>query len=150
MNQDSFIGTHVLMLTCYGDGVSTCWFHASQISLLNTRSGPMELERCFHAPRHPNQLIPSPGCRQVRQQIEEQVAQKSTELEQYLQRVRELEDMYRRLEDALEDERHARQDEEAVRRLQARWVRPRAPGGSIICSDVIFNNRWCIFRSCDA
>lgn len=54
--------------------------------------------------------------------MEEQVAQKSTELEQYLQRVRELEDMYRRLEDALEDERHARQDEEAVRKLQTRSV----------------------------
>lgn len=50
------------------------------------------------------------------------MAQKSTELEQYLQRVRELEDMYGRLEDALEDERRARQDEEAVRRLQARSV----------------------------
>lgn len=48
------------------------------------------------------------------------MAQKSTELEQYLQRVQELEDMYRRLEEALEEERHARQDEEAVRRLQAR------------------------------
>lgn len=48
------------------------------------------------------------------------MAQKSTELEQYLQRVRELEDMYGQLEDALEDERRARQDEEAVRRLQAR------------------------------
>lgn len=59
---------------------------------------------------------------QVRQQMEEQVAQKSTELEQYLQRVRELEVMYRQLEDALEDERRARQDEEAVRRLQARSV----------------------------
>lgn len=59
---------------------------------------------------------------QVRQQMEEQVAQKSTELEQYLQRVQELEDMYRRLEDALEDERSARQDEEAVRKLQARSV----------------------------
>lgn len=54
--------------------------------------------------------------------MEEQVAQKSTELEQYLQRVRELEDMYGQLEDALEDERRARQDEEAVRRLQARSV----------------------------
>lgn len=54
--------------------------------------------------------------------MEEQVAQKSTELEQYLQRVRELEDMYHRLEDALEEERHARQDEEAVRKLQARSV----------------------------
>lgn len=50
------------------------------------------------------------------------MAQKSTELEQYLQRVRELEDMYRRLEEALEEERRARQDEEAVRQLQSRWV----------------------------
>uniref|UniRef100_A0A7N6AGN0 Switch-associated protein 70 n=1 Tax=Anabas testudineus TaxID=64144 RepID=A0A7N6AGN0_ANATE len=56
----------------------------------------------------------------VRQQMEEQVAQKSTELEQYLQRVHELEDMYGQLENALEDERRARQDEEAVRKLQAR------------------------------
>lgn len=50
------------------------------------------------------------------------MAQKSNELEQYLQRVHELENMYGRLEEALEDERRARQDEEAVRRLQARWV----------------------------
>ncbi|CAJ1056150.1 switch-associated protein 70b [Xyrichtys novacula] len=62
----------------------------------------------------------------VRQQMEEQVAQKSTELEQYLQRVRELEDMYSQLEDALEDERHARQDEEAVRKLQARLLEEEA------------------------
>ncbi|XP_060734013.1 switch-associated protein 70b [Tachysurus vachellii] len=55
----------------------------------------------------------------VRLQMEEQVAQKSSELEQYLQRVRELEDMYHRLEEALEDERQARQDEETVRKLQA-------------------------------
>lgn len=58
----------------------------------------------------------------VRQQMEEQVAQKSSELDQYLQRVRELEDMYHRLEDALEEERTARQDEETVRRLQARLL----------------------------
>ncbi len=57
---------------------------------------------------------------QVRQQMEEQVAQKSSELEQYLQRVRELEDMYHRLEEALEDERQAKQDEEAMLKLQAR------------------------------
>lgn len=50
------------------------------------------------------------------------MAQKSTELEQYLQRVRELEGMYGQLEDALENEKRARQDEEAVRRLQARSV----------------------------
>ncbi|XP_046890176.1 switch-associated protein 70b [Hypomesus transpacificus] len=58
----------------------------------------------------------------VRQEMEEQVAQKSSELEQYLQRVKELEDMYHRLEEALEDERSARQDEETVRRLQARLL----------------------------
>ncbi|EAW68585.1 SWAP-70 protein, isoform CRA_c [Homo sapiens] len=56
----------------------------------------------------------------IRQQMEEQVAQKSSELEQYLQRVRELEDMYLKLQEALEDERQARQDEETVRKLQAR------------------------------
>ncbi|XP_060223031.1 switch-associated protein 70 isoform X2 [Meriones unguiculatus] len=58
----------------------------------------------------------------IRQQMEEQVAQKSSELEQYLQRVRELEDMYLRLQEALEDERQARQDEETVRKLQARLL----------------------------
>ncbi|XP_029909122.1 switch-associated protein 70b [Myripristis murdjan] len=62
----------------------------------------------------------------VRQRMEEQVAQKSSELEQYLQRVRELEDMYRQLEDALEDERRARQDEETVRKLQARLLEEEA------------------------
>ncbi|XP_056137534.1 switch-associated protein 70b [Lampris incognitus] len=62
----------------------------------------------------------------VRQQMEAQVAQKSSELEQYLQRVRELEDMYHQLEDALEDERHARQDEETVRKLQARLLEEEA------------------------
>lgn len=56
------------------------------------------------------------------------MAQKSTELEQYLQRVRELEDMYGQLENALEDERRARQDEEAVRKLQARSVKNRGGG----------------------
>ncbi|XP_070281419.1 switch-associated protein 70 isoform X1 [Myotis yumanensis] len=58
----------------------------------------------------------------IRQQMEEQVAQKSCELEQYLQRVRELEDMYLKLQEALEDERQARQDEETVRKLQARLL----------------------------
>ncbi|XP_030622084.1 switch-associated protein 70 [Chanos chanos] len=58
----------------------------------------------------------------VRLKMEEQVAQKSNELEQYLQRVHELEDMYHRLEEALEDERRARQDEEALRRLQAKLL----------------------------
>ncbi|KAJ7998156.1 hypothetical protein DPEC_G00219670 [Dallia pectoralis] len=62
----------------------------------------------------------------VRQEMEMQVAQKSCELEQYLQRVRELEDMYHRLEDALEDEKSARQDEETVRRLQARLLEEEA------------------------
>ncbi|XP_067850077.1 switch-associated protein 70b [Heptranchias perlo] len=58
----------------------------------------------------------------VREQMEEKVAQKSTELQQYLQRVHELEDMYKKLEEALEDERQARQDEESVRKLQARLL----------------------------
>ncbi|KAJ8344026.1 hypothetical protein SKAU_G00313550 [Synaphobranchus kaupii] len=62
----------------------------------------------------------------VRQQMEEQVAQKSCELEQYLQRVKELEDMYHRLEEALEAERQARQDEETVRKLQARLLEEEA------------------------
>ena len=52
--------------------------------------------------------------------MEEQVAQKSSELEHYLQRVRELEDMYHQLTEALEEERQAKQDEEAMRKLQAR------------------------------
>uniref|UniRef100_A0A4W3J0V8 Switch-associated protein 70 n=1 Tax=Callorhinchus milii TaxID=7868 RepID=A0A4W3J0V8_CALMI len=58
----------------------------------------------------------------VREQMEKQVAQKSTELEQHLQRVRELEEMYKKLEEALEDERQARQDEEMIRKLQARLL----------------------------
>ncbi|KAF5891979.1 switch-associated protein 70-like, partial [Clarias magur] len=58
----------------------------------------------------------------VRQQMEEQVDQMSGELRLYLQRVRELEDMYRRLEEALEDERQTRQDEENLRKLQARLL----------------------------
>ncbi|KAJ8340194.1 hypothetical protein SKAU_G00348270 [Synaphobranchus kaupii] len=62
----------------------------------------------------------------VRQQMEQQVAQKSSELEQYLQRVKELEDMYHRLEEALEDERQARQDEENMRKLQARLLEEEA------------------------
>ncbi|OXB59900.1 hypothetical protein ASZ78_007231 [Callipepla squamata] len=57
----------------------------------------------------------------VRQKMEEQVAQKSSELEQYLQRVRELEEMYKQLQEALEVEKQARQDEETVRKLQARF-----------------------------
>ncbi|KAJ8247546.1 hypothetical protein GJAV_G00247590 [Gymnothorax javanicus] len=62
----------------------------------------------------------------VRIQMEQEVAQKSSELEQYLQRVKELEDMYRRLEEALEDERQARQDEENMRRLQGRLLEEEA------------------------
>ncbi|KAK5874002.1 hypothetical protein PBY51_018992 [Eleginops maclovinus] len=62
----------------------------------------------------------------VRQQMEEQVAQKSSELEQYLQRVRELEDMYHRLEEALEDEKQAKQDEETMHNLQTRLLEEEA------------------------
>lgn len=60
---------------------------------------------------------------QVRQRVEEQMAQKSSELEVYLQRVKELEDMYHQLEEALEDERQAKLDEEAMRKLQARCTK---------------------------
>lgn len=52
--------------------------------------------------------------------MEEEVAQKSGELEQYLLRVHELENVYHQLKEALEDERQAKQDEEAVHKLQAR------------------------------
>uniref|UniRef100_A0A3P9KNX0 Switch-associated protein 70 n=1 Tax=Oryzias latipes TaxID=8090 RepID=A0A3P9KNX0_ORYLA len=62
----------------------------------------------------------------VRLQMEEQMAQKSSELEQYLQRVRELEDMYHLLEEALEDERQAKHDEEAMRKLQSRLLQEEA------------------------
>nr|XP_057945206.1 switch-associated protein 70 isoform X2 [Doryrhamphus excisus] len=58
----------------------------------------------------------------VRQHMEEQVAQKSSQLEQYLQRVREMEDMHHQLEEALKNERRAKQDEEAMRKLQARLL----------------------------
>uniref|UniRef100_A0A8C6KQP0 Switch-associated protein 70 n=1 Tax=Nothobranchius furzeri TaxID=105023 RepID=A0A8C6KQP0_NOTFU len=58
--------------------------------------------------------------------LSEQVAQKSSELEQYLQRVRELEELYHRLEEALEDERQAKQDEEAARKLQTRLLEQEA------------------------
>uniref|UniRef100_A0AAR2LBQ0 Switch-associated protein 70 n=1 Tax=Pygocentrus nattereri TaxID=42514 RepID=A0AAR2LBQ0_PYGNA len=58
----------------------------------------------------------------VRMQMEEQMVQKSSEMEQYLQRMQELEDMYRRLEEALEEERQSRQDEEVLRKLQARLL----------------------------
>lgn len=71
---------------------------------------------------------------QVRQQMEEQVAQKCSELEQYLQRVRELEDMYRWLEEALEDERRAKHDEEAMRKLQARSQK--------LTRALILDSRW--------
>lgn len=53
--------------------------------------------------------------------MEEQMAKKSNELDQYLQRVRELEDMYHRLEEALEDERQARREEEDMLKLQTRY-----------------------------
>ncbi|XP_037551548.1 switch-associated protein 70-like [Nematolebias whitei] len=62
----------------------------------------------------------------VRQQMEEQMAQKTSELDQYLQRVRELEEMYHRLEEALEDEKQTKQDEEAMRKLQARLLEEEA------------------------
>lgn len=53
-------------------------------------------------------------------QMEEQVVEKANEVEQYWQRMQELEEMYRQLKKALDDERQAKDDEEAVCKLQAR------------------------------
>ncbi|XP_051756811.1 switch-associated protein 70 [Ctenopharyngodon idella] len=62
----------------------------------------------------------------ARMQMEEQVVEKSSEVEQYFQRMQELEDMYRQLKQALEDERQAKEDEEVVRKLQARLLQEEA------------------------
>nr|DBA17646.1 TPA: hypothetical protein GDO54_003063 [Pyxicephalus adspersus] len=62
----------------------------------------------------------------IRQQMEVKVAQKSSELEQYLKRVRELEEMYHRLQEALDDEKQARFEEENARLLQARLLEEEA------------------------
>ncbi|KAG8548466.1 hypothetical protein GDO81_025293 [Engystomops pustulosus] len=62
----------------------------------------------------------------IRQQMEEKVAQKSSELEQYLRRVRELEEMYHRLQEALDDEKQARLEEERARLLQTRLLEEEA------------------------
>lgn len=59
--------------------------------------------------------------RQARRQMEEQVVEKSGELDKYWQRLQELEEMYSQLKEALEDERQAKQDEEDLRRVQARY-----------------------------
>ncbi|XP_055010464.1 switch-associated protein 70-like isoform X2 [Boleophthalmus pectinirostris] len=58
----------------------------------------------------------------MRLQVEEQVAQKSSELEHSLLRAKELENMYHSLQEALEDERQAKQDQEAKTELQARLL----------------------------
>ncbi|CAL8403634.1 unnamed protein product [Boreogadus saida] len=57
-----------------------------------------------------------------REQMEQQVAQKTSELDQYLQRVGELEDMYKRLQGALDQQRTAKEEEEAMRGRQARLL----------------------------
>ncbi|KAM8939990.1 switch-associated protein 70 [Pelodytes ibericus] len=62
----------------------------------------------------------------IRQQMEEQVAQKSSELEQHLNRVRELEEMYVQLQGALDDEKQARQEEENARLFQERLLEEEA------------------------
>ncbi|KAG8438350.1 hypothetical protein GDO86_008871 [Hymenochirus boettgeri] len=68
----------------------------------------------------------------IRQQMEEQVAQKSCELEQYLKRVRELEEMYCKLQEALDDEKQARQEEENSRLLQARLLEEEAAKRTVL------------------
>ncbi|KAG1941287.1 switch-associated protein 70 [Pimephales promelas] len=62
----------------------------------------------------------------ARMQMEEQVVEKSSEVEQYWQRMQELEDMYRQLKQALDDERQAKEDEEVLRKLQARLLEEEA------------------------
>ncbi|KAJ1177351.1 hypothetical protein NDU88_002610 [Pleurodeles waltl] len=63
---------------------------------------------------------------QIRLQMAQEVAEKSSELQHNLNRLRELEEMYKELQAALDDEKQARQDEEAVRRLQARLLEEEA------------------------
>ncbi|KAJ3593023.1 hypothetical protein NHX12_005361 [Muraenolepis orangiensis] len=60
--------------------------------------------------------------RMVREQMEQQVAQKSSELDQYLQREKELKDMYLRLQDALDHQRDAKQEEEDMLKRQDRLL----------------------------
>ncbi|XP_073693143.1 switch-associated protein 70 [Garra rufa] len=62
----------------------------------------------------------------ARMQMEEQVVEKANEVEQYWQRMQELEEMYRQLKKALDDERQAKDDEEALRVLQARLLQEEA------------------------
>ncbi|KAI2662185.1 Switch-associated protein 70 [Labeo rohita] len=62
----------------------------------------------------------------ARMQMEEQVVEKANEVEQYWQRMQELEEMYRQLKKALDDERQAKDDEEALRKLQARLLQEEA------------------------
>ncbi|KTF74451.1 hypothetical protein cypCar_00023612 [Cyprinus carpio] len=62
----------------------------------------------------------------ARMQMEEQVVEKANEVEQYWQRMQELEEMYRQLKKALDDERQAKEDEEALSKLQARLLQEEA------------------------
>uniref|UniRef100_A0A8C2DY77 Switch-associated protein 70 n=1 Tax=Cyprinus carpio TaxID=7962 RepID=A0A8C2DY77_CYPCA len=62
----------------------------------------------------------------ARMQMEEQVVEKDNEVEQYWQRMQELEEMYRQLKKALDDERQAKEDEEALSKLQARLLQEEA------------------------
>ncbi|XP_063802519.1 switch-associated protein 70 isoform X2 [Pseudophryne corroboree] len=78
----------------------------------------MELQDRFKEDLQREQLI--------RQEMEMQVAEKSSELEQYLKRVRELEEMYHRLQEALDDEKQARLAEENARLLQTRLLEEEA------------------------
>uniref|UniRef100_A0A9J7YCR5 Switch-associated protein 70 n=1 Tax=Cyprinus carpio carpio TaxID=630221 RepID=A0A9J7YCR5_CYPCA len=58
--------------------------------------------------------------------MEEKVVEKASEVEQYWQRTQELEEMYSQLKKALDDERQAKEDEEALRILQARLLQEEA------------------------
>ncbi|CAH2325544.1 switch-associated 70 [Pelobates cultripes] len=62
----------------------------------------------------------------IRIQMENKVAEKSSELEQNLLRLRELEDLYVQLQEALNQEKRARQEEENARYIQERLLEEEA------------------------
>ncbi|OCT83655.1 switch-associated protein 70 isoform X2 [Xenopus laevis] len=68
----------------------------------------------------------------IRRQMEAQVAQKSNELQQNLIRVRELEEMYQKLQEALDDEKQARQEEENARLHQAQLLEEEAAKRAVL------------------
>ncbi len=62
------------------------------------------------------------GCVQARASMQAEMALKEAEAERQRTRIKELEAMQQRLEEALQQEIKARQDEEAFRYAHARWA----------------------------